>query len=64
MSDVQEAFDRAYAGGPELHRAKAAEQSKLPVCERVARLLDAGSFTDDALLANWWALSGSPIMHA
>ena len=55
MSDVQEAFDRAYAGGPERHRAKAAEQGKLPVRERVARLLDPGSFTEDALLANWEA---------
>ena len=53
MSDVQEAFDRAYAGGPERHRAKAAEQGKLPVRERVARLLDAGSFAEEALLANW-----------
>src|SRR5687768_5465510 len=55
MSDVQEAFDRAYAGGPERHRAKAAEQGKLPVRERVGRLLDPGSFTEDALLANWEA---------
>ena len=55
MSDVQEAFERAYAGGPERHRAKAAEQGKLPVRERVALLLDRGSFTEDALLANWEA---------
>src|SRR5215208_798670 len=53
MSDVQEAFDRAYAGGPERHRAKAAEQGKLPVRERVALLVDEGSFTEDGLLANW-----------
>ena len=55
MTDVDEAATRAYAGGPERHRQKAAEQGKLPVRERVARLLDAGSFTEDALLANWEA---------
>jgi acetyl-CoA carboxylase carboxyltransferase component len=52
---VQDAFDRAYAGGPERHRSKAAEQGKLPVRERVARLLDDGSLVEDALLANWEA---------
>src|ERR1700750_2335191 len=50
---VKEPFDRAYLGGPERHRAKAVEQGKLPVRERVARLLDEGSFVEDALLANW-----------
>jgi acetyl-CoA carboxylase carboxyltransferase component len=49
----QQALDRAQAGGPERHRAKSAEQGKLPVRERVARLLDEGSFAEDALLANW-----------
>src|ERR687890_1183134 len=52
---VEEAVDRALLGGPERHRAKAAEQGKLPVRERVALLLDAGSFAEDALLANWEA---------
>jgi methylmalonyl-CoA decarboxylase subunit alpha len=52
---VQDAIERATAGGPERHRAKALEQAKLPVRDRVARLLDAGSFTEDALLANWEA---------
>ena len=42
---------RALAGGPERHRLKAAEQGKLPVRERVALLLDDGSFTEDGLLA-------------
>src|ERR1044071_5123073 len=51
--DVKEAFDRAYLGGPERHRAKAIDQGKLPVRERVGRLLDEGSFVEDALLANW-----------
>jgi methylmalonyl-CoA decarboxylase subunit alpha len=52
---VSDAFDRAYAGGPERHHEKSKEQGKLPVRERVARLLDDGSFTEDALLANWEA---------
>src|SRR3954465_12710348 len=50
---VKEAFDRAYLGGPERHRDKAIDQGKLPVRERVARLLDDGSFAEGALLANW-----------
>src|SRR6187551_3620297 len=52
---VSDAFDRAYAGGPERHHEKSKEQGKLPVRERVERLLDEGSFTEDALLANWEA---------
>ena len=52
MSDVETAVGRALAGGPERHRAKAAEQGKLPVRERVARLLDEGSFVEEGLLAN------------
>src|SRR5437660_9632806 len=47
------ATERSLAGGPERHRAKAAEQGKLPVRERVARLLDAGSFAEEGLLAGW-----------
>jgi propionyl-CoA carboxylase beta subunit len=53
VSDLQEALDRALAGGPERHREKAREQGKLPVRERVGRLLDSGSFVEEALLANW-----------
>jgi acetyl-CoA carboxylase carboxyltransferase component len=53
MSELDPARERAYAGGPERHRAKAREQGKLPVRERVARLLDPGTFAEDALLANW-----------
>src|SRR6476660_10030419 len=52
---VSDAFDRAYGGGPERHHEKSKEQGKLPVRERVERLLDEGSFTEDALLANWEA---------
>jgi acetyl-CoA carboxylase carboxyltransferase component len=58
MTDAQnvaDAFERAYAGGPERHREKSAQQGKVPVRERVGRLLDEGSFTEDALLANWEA---------
>ncbi len=47
------ATERGLAGGPDRHREKALEQGKLPVRERVAQLLDAGSFSEEALLANW-----------
>ncbi len=53
VSALEEATGRALAGGPERHREKAREQGKLPVRERVARLLDADSFAEEALLANW-----------
>ncbi|MGH2835004.1 MAG: acyl-CoA carboxylase subunit beta [Solirubrobacteraceae bacterium] len=53
MGDLHEAERRALAGGPERHRQKAAEQGKLAVRERVALLLDEGSFSEEALLANW-----------
>jgi methylmalonyl-CoA decarboxylase subunit alpha len=53
LSDLGEATDRALAGGPERHREKAKDQGKLPVRERIALLLDEGSFAEEALLANW-----------
>src|SRR5688572_9019900 len=53
MSDLKQALDRARAGGPERHHEKSAQQGKLPVRERIARLLDADSFAEEALLANW-----------
>ncbi len=53
MSDLTGARARALAGGPPRHAEKAREQGKLPVRERVALLLDAGSFTEDGLLAGW-----------
>src|SRR5213595_3312542 len=53
MSDIRAALDAALEGGPERHRKKVAEQQKLPVRERVARLLDPGSFAEEGLLANW-----------
>jgi acetyl-CoA carboxylase carboxyltransferase component len=53
MSDLRAAAERALAGGPDRHHEKAREQGKLPVRERVALLLDEGSFAEEALLANW-----------
>ena len=53
MSDVDEATARAQAGGPQRHHDKAREQGKLPVRERIGRLVDPGSFAEEALLANW-----------
>jgi propionyl-CoA carboxylase beta subunit len=53
VSDLGEALERARAGGPERHHEKSAEQGKLPVRERVERLVDQGSFAEEALLANW-----------
>src|ERR671915_742617 len=53
MSDLKEALDRARAGGPERHHEKSAQQGKLGVRERIDRLVDAGSFAEEALLANW-----------
>ncbi len=53
MSALSGATERALAGGPQRHREKAREQGKLPVRERVERLLDPGSFAEEALLANW-----------
>jgi acetyl-CoA carboxylase carboxyltransferase component len=53
VSSLGDASERALAGGPERHREKAIEQGKLPVRERVALLLDDGSFAEEALLANW-----------
>jgi acetyl-CoA carboxylase carboxyltransferase component len=47
------ATERGLGGGPERHHEKAHEQGKLAVRERVALLLDEGSFAEEALLANW-----------
>ena len=53
MSGLADATGRALSGGPERHRQKAAEQGKLGVRERIALLLDADCFAEEALLANW-----------
>jgi methylmalonyl-CoA decarboxylase subunit alpha len=47
------ALEAALTGGPDRHREKTAAQGKLPVRERVARLVDPESFAEEALLANW-----------
>ena len=53
MPTLKEALDRARAGGPERHHEKSAQQGKMPVRERIARLVDGGTFAEEALLANW-----------
>jgi acetyl-CoA carboxylase carboxyltransferase component len=52
-SEFEGALAAALAGGPERHHQKTAEQGKLPVRERVERLVDAESFAEEGLLANW-----------
>src|ERR671936_451005 len=52
-TDFQRALEAALAGGPERHHRKTEEQGKLPVRDRVDRLVDPGSFAEEALLANW-----------
>jgi methylmalonyl-CoA decarboxylase subunit alpha len=52
-TDLAAALDAALTGGPERHQGKVAEQGKLPVRERVVRLVDPESFAEEALLANW-----------
>ncbi|HEY7151816.1 MAG TPA: acyl-CoA carboxylase subunit beta [Solirubrobacterales bacterium] len=52
-SDFERALSSALTGGPERHHAKTVEQGKMPVRERVARLVDPESFAEEALLANW-----------
>jgi acetyl-CoA carboxylase carboxyltransferase component len=53
MTDLQEALEAALSGGPARHHEKSEQQGKLPVRERVARLVDPGSFAEEGLLANW-----------
>jgi acetyl-CoA carboxylase carboxyltransferase component len=53
MSNLRQALDRARSGGPQRHQQKSKEQGKLPVRERVERLVDPGSFVENAVLANW-----------
>ena len=52
-TDFEHSVERALAGGPERHHLKTAEQGKLGVRDRVARLVDPESFTEEGLLANW-----------
>jgi acetyl-CoA carboxylase carboxyltransferase component len=52
-ADFQTALEAALAGGPERHHQKTEEQGKLAVRARLERLVDPGSFAEEALLANW-----------
>jgi methylmalonyl-CoA decarboxylase subunit alpha len=53
VTDIRPALEAALAGGPQRHHEKTEEQGKLPVRERVERLVDEGSFSEEGLLANW-----------
>ena len=53
MTDIRPALEAALSGGPQRHHEKTEEQGKLPVRERVERLVDPGSLAEEALLANW-----------
>ena len=50
--ELERAQARALAGGAAKYHEKNAEQGKLFARERIAQLVDAGSFSEDALLAN------------
>src|SRR6266536_5310113 len=52
-TDIEGAIEAALAGGPDRHHQKLVEQEKLPVRERIERLVDPESFAEEALLANW-----------
>ena len=52
-TEFEAALASALAGGPERHHQKTAQQGKLPVRERVERLVDPESFSEEGLLANW-----------
>jgi acetyl-CoA carboxylase carboxyltransferase component len=53
VTDIRPALEAALSGGPQRHHEKTERQGKLPVRERVERLVDPGSFAEEALLANW-----------
>jgi acetyl-CoA carboxylase carboxyltransferase component len=53
VTEFSQALEAALSGGPQRHHDKTAEQGKLPVRERVERLVDPGSFAEEGLLANW-----------
>jgi len=50
---MHHALEAALSGGPDRHHSKTAAQGKMPVRDRVARLVDPESFSEEALLANW-----------
>src|SRR5437763_1052435 len=49
---LRDALERAEKGGAPKYHQKNAEQGKLFARERIARLVEAGTFVEDALLAN------------
>jgi acetyl-CoA carboxylase carboxyltransferase component len=49
---LRDALDRALKGGATKYHQKNAEQGKLFARERIARLVEPGTFVEDALLAN------------
>ena len=51
-SDLETLLGRAHAGGSQKYHEKNAAEGKLFARERVARLLDPGSFVEDGALAN------------
>ncbi|HVH42069.1 MAG TPA: acyl-CoA carboxylase subunit beta [Labilithrix sp.] len=51
-SQLKETLERVEKGGAPKYHQKNAEQGKLFARERIARLVDAGSFVEDAALAN------------
>jgi len=53
VTEFAQALEAALSGGPQRHHEKTAEQGKLPVRERVERLVDSGSFAEEGMLANW-----------
>ena len=52
-ADISARSRRRSPAAPSAITQKTAEQGKLPVRERVARLVDPESFAEEALLANW-----------
>jgi acetyl-CoA carboxylase carboxyltransferase component len=56
--ELAKATERALAGNLDAQREKLAAQNKLFVRDRIALLLDDGSFVEDALLANTMAPTG------
>ena len=53
LDEYRERLATARQGGGPRYLARHREQGKLPVRERVARLVDENSFSEEALLANW-----------
>src|SRR5688500_5546799 len=51
--NLKTAPEAALAGAAERHHRKAADQGKLEVRERIARLVDPEAFSEEGLLANW-----------